>query len=416
MNPSPRPASHISSIDGALFDDAVLESSSKGKEQANESDDDLPTLPAEPSTPPTKTRWKDGDGRKPEASSSPPPTVNLEQPRVEFMHKAISKFDLRDDEWMMVEDEFLETAKLFTRHLHIAEYDRLKEMIEAKKKDASIARPVVPNANMSAAGAMKEKARVQEQKQKKATRDVFASQDDDEAEAPGITTTSSASIMHNRPMPAYDSASKTESGRPDTAQQPPSTRMESDTESEDLDAPRPPTKPLFKATTTSGVSKTASHPTAKAPAPSPFAKPAPLPTAAKPRSRRSRATPFDMLDDWVPRKPHPASPKASLEKPARPPLPAAFQKRSATAGSERSSDGVDGAAKTSLRAPSPGSSGQREQQRSPEASSSSSGRRKSTDLADRLAKRKADRETSEGEKKKKTKKALSVDDIPTFLF
>jgi hypothetical protein len=37
-----------------------------------------------------------------------------------------------DDAWVMVEDEFLSTAKLFTQHLHHAEYQRLKKLVRAK--------------------------------------------------------------------------------------------------------------------------------------------------------------------------------------------------------------------------------------------------------------------------------------------
>jgi len=39
----------------------------------------------------------------------------------------------QDDKWVMVEDEFLETAKLFTRHLHHAEYQRLKLLAKERK-------------------------------------------------------------------------------------------------------------------------------------------------------------------------------------------------------------------------------------------------------------------------------------------
>ena len=46
-----------------------------------------------------------------------------------------------DDLWIMVEDEFLATAKLFTQHLHHAEYQRLKK--RAEEHDAgNVARPV----------------------------------------------------------------------------------------------------------------------------------------------------------------------------------------------------------------------------------------------------------------------------------
>lgn len=42
-----------------------------------------------------------------------------------------------DDLWIMVEDEFMMTAREFTRHLHQAEYDRLKRL--AKEQNASTA-------------------------------------------------------------------------------------------------------------------------------------------------------------------------------------------------------------------------------------------------------------------------------------
>jgi hypothetical protein len=32
----------------------------------------------------------------------------------------------KDDRYRMVEDEFLEAAKMFTQHLHAAEYQRMK--------------------------------------------------------------------------------------------------------------------------------------------------------------------------------------------------------------------------------------------------------------------------------------------------
>ncbi|GAB7338679.1 hypothetical protein MBLNU457_5404t1 [Dothideomycetes sp. NU457] len=46
-----------------------------------------------------------------------------------------------DDLWIMVEDEFLATAKLFTQHLHHAEYQRLKKQAE-ENRAGNIARPV----------------------------------------------------------------------------------------------------------------------------------------------------------------------------------------------------------------------------------------------------------------------------------
>src|SRR5690554_487936 len=46
------------------------------------------------------------------SSDAPPP--------IEYMHPS-------DDEWVMVEDEFLSTANLFTRSIHQAEYARMQE-------------------------------------------------------------------------------------------------------------------------------------------------------------------------------------------------------------------------------------------------------------------------------------------------
>jgi hypothetical protein len=45
-----------------------------------------------------------------------------------------------DDGWMMVEDELLTTARLFTAHLHHAEYQRLKGLARSRPPDA---RPTV---------------------------------------------------------------------------------------------------------------------------------------------------------------------------------------------------------------------------------------------------------------------------------
>ncbi|KAF1364969.1 hypothetical protein EJ07DRAFT_98279 [Lizonia empirigonia] len=172
-------------IDDESFGGIVLAGSSskgrgKGKAKvSSDSDNSLPNISAQQSTP----RAKRTSGLIPKAcapSSSPPPEVDYALPQTEPMRKGVSKFDLRDDEWMMVEDEFLETAKLFTRHLRIAEYDKLKESIEAKKREAEVARPVVTGAKRSMEGTMKERARVQDSRQKKAIRDVFASRGDDD--------------------------------------------------------------------------------------------------------------------------------------------------------------------------------------------------------------------------------------------
>ncbi|OAK98565.1 hypothetical protein IQ06DRAFT_224785 [Phaeosphaeriaceae sp. SRC1lsM3a] len=167
-----------SDIDDDFFDGTVLAGASKGKGKAvqvdEESDKESPILTS------TGSGSRDGVRKVRAPSSSPPPIADHVQPEVEEMRKGISKFELRDDEWMMVEDEFLETAKLFTRHMRLAEYQDLKEQIEAKKREQVQApRQTVAGGKLSAEKSMKKKAEVQEKRQRKALQDVFALQDDD---------------------------------------------------------------------------------------------------------------------------------------------------------------------------------------------------------------------------------------------
>ncbi|KAK4100933.1 hypothetical protein N658DRAFT_516419 [Parathielavia hyrcaniae] len=69
-------------------------------------------------------------------STSPPP----EPLREEFMIEGIA----HDDQYRMVEDEFLAVAGEFTRHLHAAEYQRLKGLAKSQNAEAiqNISRPV----------------------------------------------------------------------------------------------------------------------------------------------------------------------------------------------------------------------------------------------------------------------------------
>jgi len=408
--PKPAPAQqaakpHISStIEDDFFDGTVL-AVGKGKERAIESDDDFP------GTPRTKTGKKDALRKRREESSSPPPVDYFEQPSVEGMHEGVSKFDLRDDEWMMVEDEFLETAKLFTRHLHMAEYEKLKKSIEEKKKQAEIARPVVADAKLSVTAVMKEKAKVQEQKQKRAIRDVFASQndtyEDGEAEVQDTVRTrtnasrtiSSFMTPHNPPISIL--------------KQPPNPYEAKESDSEDLDAPRCRQRSTSKTATVPAptstrtqISSTSVQQTPISPTStktraqhSTFVKPAHASSATKPRSRISRATPFDMLDDWVPKKAH-SSPQSSAGVPIQSPVARRTSSSSTTSPpfSQSTSASVD--------------------TRAPENVYNVS---TSKETVNRIAKRKAEREKQkqkekQGREREKKLKEAKVDDIPTFLF
>lgn len=76
-------------------------------------------------------------------SSSPILAPDISPPSPEFMKEGVDA----DDAWVMVEDEFLETANLFTQHLHRAEYQRLKELVGTQNESVmkNIMRPVASN-------------------------------------------------------------------------------------------------------------------------------------------------------------------------------------------------------------------------------------------------------------------------------
>lgn len=373
-------------IDDDFFHGTVLASSGKGKARTT-TGDECDDLPPRPSTPRTR-RSQNALAKERAPSSSPPPLTDYTLPHAEPMRKGVSKFDLRDDEWMMVEDEFLETAKLFTRHLHIAEYDRLKESIEAKKKEAEVARPVVAGAKRSVEGVMKERAKVQESKQKEAIRDVFASQDDhsedDRASYRAKPSKPTSTIVKPRPT----------------------TNASQDTDSDDLDAPRPP-KPKAIATTYATVTKpkpTSSH--MSKPSTSSFTKPA-LPASPAPPSSRAtasrprRATPFHMLDEYTPPrqdpKPQPTTSPRETQTPASKP-------RSHSTPSNYSPPRTlqNGHIKPPESGDLTGDWG---------FSKGNGGAGK--EVADRLAKRRAKREENGDGKGKR--RATDLDDIPTFL-
>ncbi|KAK0621762.1 hypothetical protein B0T17DRAFT_509082 [Bombardia bombarda] len=73
-------------------------------------------------------------GRSP--STSPPPEPLKEEPMIEGVR--------HDDRYRMVEDEFLAVAGDFTRHLHVVEYQRLKNLAKTQNAQTiqNISRPV----------------------------------------------------------------------------------------------------------------------------------------------------------------------------------------------------------------------------------------------------------------------------------
>ncbi|TKX19788.1 hypothetical protein C1H76_7986 [Elsinoe australis] len=95
---------------------------------ATSDDDDLDFNTTGVSTPDRRARLK--PTKTP--STSPPPAPPDQEP----MREGYSA----DDVYMMVEDEFLSTAQLYTSHLHRAEYQRLKKLAKLRETE-EVSRP-----------------------------------------------------------------------------------------------------------------------------------------------------------------------------------------------------------------------------------------------------------------------------------
>ncbi|KAF2495844.1 hypothetical protein BU16DRAFT_526396 [Lophium mytilinum] len=88
-----------------------------------------------------------GKERAERAMSSSPIRSSAEEgpPPKEYMKEGVGA----DDDWMMVEDEFLATATLFTKHLHQAEYARLRKL-HVETKPTAGGRPILQNGKVPA--------------------------------------------------------------------------------------------------------------------------------------------------------------------------------------------------------------------------------------------------------------------------
>lgn len=82
-----------------------------------------------------------------------------------------------DDIWIMVEDEFLATARLFTQHLHHAEYKRLRNLVKSQNASViqSIARPIDITARLSTEARLRLQASVKSKAQQEALDDMATS-------------------------------------------------------------------------------------------------------------------------------------------------------------------------------------------------------------------------------------------------
>ncbi|KAI9713275.1 MAG: hypothetical protein M1820_001262 [Bogoriella megaspora] len=108
-----------------------------------------------------------------------------------------------DDKWIMVEDEFLETARQYTQHLHHAEYVRLKHSIKAEKASEikSIVRPTVNEEQLSSERKKALDAKAVSRKQQDALQDIrgTSSMDASDDEEPFIGNSYLSGLMQSPP-------------------------------------------------------------------------------------------------------------------------------------------------------------------------------------------------------------------------
>ncbi|KAH9820907.1 hypothetical protein Tdes44962_MAKER05098 [Teratosphaeria destructans] len=111
------------------------------------------------------------------ASSSPPP-VPEEAPPVEYMREGLAQ----DDAWMMVEDEFYSTAQVFTKHIHHAEYVRLKKRAKARGADTlqEISRPTDGRTAQSTTTKLELEAKERRKQIQKSLKAIESDEEEDE--------------------------------------------------------------------------------------------------------------------------------------------------------------------------------------------------------------------------------------------
>lgn len=141
-------------------------------ESENEDLVDADLNPIRPSTPARKEKRQ--LDRTP--STSPPPAP----PDVEYMHEGANG----DDKWAMVEDEFLSTAKMFTQHIHHAEYVRLKKLARSRGAGTlrAISRPTDGRTEQSNALRMRLEAGERVRKRQDGMKDIGDDEESSEGE------------------------------------------------------------------------------------------------------------------------------------------------------------------------------------------------------------------------------------------
>ena len=112
-----------------------------------------------------------------------------------------------DDAWVMVEDEFLGTANLFTQHLHRAEYQRLKELVGTQNElvTRNITRPVVSDAKVVGETAKRMEADAKSNSQRKVLQAITKGKED----TPWMQDPRLAGLMNRPPASSALLASRT---------------------------------------------------------------------------------------------------------------------------------------------------------------------------------------------------------------
>lgn len=352
-----------------------------------------------------------------------------------LMDQALNPYDLRDDEYMMVEDEFLQTAKLFTRHLHLAEYERLKSLVQSKINNGQeITRPVLANVQVPEERKMKMRAEERKKAQREALRSVLEGEEDEEEEVGGSGIGLARTKVKGKGKGKGSMARDTTSDSSDldaTPRPKPLKRAQSTPRQSNAPPSSPPDatltflKPVFPAsksrpsTTTSHTSRytattatTAAasssfdaHSSTKTPSPRPSTtKPAPhtststnTTTAKQPRTRhRSGRSLSDLLDDDF----DPPTPTASTPKAAAP-SKVEVQPTTKTPVTQRKSSSLTSIGSVRTSQPRPECVG-------------------SSDTGNTLQRRRSrDRlkgREKEGKAEEDRRGSITLDDIPTFLF
>ncbi|KAF2804847.1 uncharacterized protein BDZ99DRAFT_502294 [Mytilinidion resinicola] len=273
-----------------------------------------------------------GKERAERAMSSSPIRSSAEEgpPPKEYMKEGIGA----DDDWMMVEDEFLATATLFTKHLHQAEYARLRKL-HVETKPTAGGMPTLQNGKMPAETKNRLSAEAKATAQWNLIQKSFGYEEGEHPSSPersnlrGLTkgpppsAVLSANPRQPKPKPRRDSSPPQRRRETTTTSARQSNRsilagaakelngISASDDSDDLDAPARPrqsAKPaMSRAQKCFGGPNTSKSlplsPPQRPPDPQPLTSRKPLPSSAtsKPISS-SRLSTSDFLDDFKPRK------------------------------------------------------------------------------------------------------------------